>query len=228
MEVGDRGISVRAIWLRFSHRYLKIPTLRFRRSIQSSLVDLEQGHRPSSILMRLSEKRIQNASISGLVHEHKGLLFVACVFFAFMQAGLFTGHANHESTEAYPDVKTSGWITEATFNTPFAKSTQQSLTEHPIPKLMSNAENRFRSLLSKQSRTLKAAVKEYKTRYRRDPPKGFDDWWKFAQENDVKLVDEFDGLVDDMAPFWELSGLEVRRRAIQVSVRAAFMTFASC
>ena len=221
MQVGDRRISVRAIWLRqISHRYLKLPTLRFRRSIQSSLVDLEQGRRPPSILMRLTEKRIHNASISGLVHEHRGLLFIACVFFAFMQAGLFTGHVSRESTEAYPDMKTEGWITETTFSTPFA-------TEHPIPKLMSNAEDNFRRLLSKQSRTLKAAVREYKTRYRRDPPKGFDDWWKFAQENNVKLVDEFDGLVEDFAPFWKLSGLEVRRRAIQVSARSAFGAF-SC
>jgi hypothetical protein len=81
---------------------------------------------------------------------------------------------------------------------------------------MADAETNFRKLLSKQSRSLKAAVKEYKKRYHRDPPKGFDKWWKFVVDNKVKMVDEYDGLVEDLAPFWEISGEELRRRAGQV------------
>lgn len=49
------------------------------------------------------------------------------------------------------------------------------------------------------------------------PPKGFDDWFAFAQANDVKIIDEYDSLVNDLAPFWNLPGEEVRRRAQQVS-----------
>jgi hypothetical protein len=82
---------------------------------------------------------------------------------------------------------------------------------------MADAEENFRNLLSKQSRTLEAAVTEYKRRYHRNPPKGFDDWWHFVQDNDVKIVDEYDGLVTDLAPFWEMSGEELRRRAVEVS-----------
>lgn len=89
--------------------------------------------------------------------------------------------------------------------------------DHPIPRLMADAEDKFRALLGKQSRTLSAAVKEYKRRYGRKPPRGFDEWWKFAKENNVKMIDEYDGLVEDLAPFWEISGEELRRRAWQVS-----------
>ncbi|KAF8153340.1 hypothetical protein B0H34DRAFT_784438 [Crassisporium funariophilum] len=81
---------------------------------------------------------------------------------------------------------------------------------------MEEAEAKYRKKLGGQSKTLKAAVAEYRHRYRRAPPKGFDEWWKFAQKYDVKMIDEYDGLIDDLKPFWELSGEEIRRRAAQV------------
>ena len=81
---------------------------------------------------------------------------------------------------------------------------------------MRDAKNAFIKLLAKQSKTLPEAVAEYKRRYGRDPPHGFDHWFKFAKENDFKLVDEFDTIVEDLAPFWTLSGEELRRRAYEV------------
>ncbi|TFK28272.1 hypothetical protein FA15DRAFT_678492 [Coprinopsis marcescibilis] len=80
---------------------------------------------------------------------------------------------------------------------------------------MEEAETRYRTKLGSQSKTLKAAVTEYKRRYNRSPPLGFDDWWMFAERNEVKLVDEYDGLMEDLAPFWKLSGKELRSRAAQ-------------
>ena len=64
---------------------------------------------------------------------------------------------------------------------------------------MRDAKNAFIKLLAKQSKTLPEAVAEYKRRYGRDPPHGFDHWFKFAKENDFKLVDEFDAIVEDLA-----------------------------
>ena len=83
---------------------------------------------------------------------------------------------------------------------------------------MEDAEVEFKRKLSSQSKTLKAAVTEYKRRYKRVPPKGFDQWFKFAQQNDVKMIDEYDCLVQDLEPFWELSGEEIRRRSRQVGL----------
>ncbi|OAX36469.1 glycosyltransferase family 90 protein [Rhizopogon vinicolor AM-OR11-026] len=81
---------------------------------------------------------------------------------------------------------------------------------------MADAEEKFKKLLAKQSKTLRNAVVEYRRRYGREPPKGFGDWWKFAQENHFKLVDEFDTIHEDLAPFWNISSIEFRRRAAQV------------
>ena len=47
---------------------------------------------------------------------------------------------------------------------------------HPIQVLIERAEERWRKKCARQSRTLVDAVREYKQRYRRNPPKGFDDW----------------------------------------------------
>ncbi|KAF9254529.1 hypothetical protein L218DRAFT_886076 [Marasmius fiardii PR-910] len=81
---------------------------------------------------------------------------------------------------------------------------------------MDDAERRFREKVNAQSKTLKEAVKEYQRRYKRFPPKGFDEWWEFAMKNNVVMVDEYDGLMRDMEPFYQLSGEEIRRRTAQV------------
>lgn len=47
---------------------------------------------------------------------------------------------------------------------------------HPIHVLIERSEAKWKEKVAKQSRTLKEAIAEYKNRYRRNPPKGFDDW----------------------------------------------------
>ena len=135
-------------------------------------------------------------------------VLLGILVFAFAQAGLYAGHGSGESN--FPGNALSA--------TPGSASTpaHRILGQHPIAKLMDEAEAKFRKLLSKQSQTLEAAVVEYKRRYRRDPPKGFDAWWKFAQENNVRMVDEYDGLMEDLEPFWQMTGAEFKRRAVQV------------
>jgi len=70
--------------------------------------------------------------------------------------------------------------------------------EHPFYELMERAEENWRMILHRQSKTLPAAVKEYKRRYGIDPPAGFDLWFQYAQANNVKLVDEFDLMMRDV------------------------------
>ncbi|KAF4579385.1 Protein O-Glucosyltransferase/Glycosyltransferase 90 [Pleurotus pulmonarius] len=160
----------------------------------------------------------QQQSVLGFVSQRRGTIFLICVFIAFMQAGLFSGHWSHKHLDAYPDqiIEESYWGSQAAKFLRLAESTKTVVKEHPIPKLMDQAEARFREKVDRQSKTLQAAVKEYKRRYERNPPKGFDEWWKFAKANNVTFVDEYDGLVADLAPFWSLSGVELRRRTEQV------------
>ncbi|KAG8701676.1 capsule-associated protein CAP1 [Ceratobasidium sp. 395] len=93
--------------------------------------------------------------------------------------------------------------------------------EHPIPRLMLAAHRRHKGMLARQSATLSEAVVEYERRYGRKPPRGFDEWFAFVKENDVKIVDEYDSMVQDLEPFWGLEGREMRRRAEQVGELAS-------
>jgi hypothetical protein len=47
---------------------------------------------------------------------------------------------------------------------------------HPIPELIQRAEEAWQTKLDKQSKTLEEAVAEYRRRYGRAPPRGFDHW----------------------------------------------------
>jgi hypothetical protein len=158
------------------------------------------------------------------LRQRGGYIFAFCVFFVFLQAGLFAGH-RHEQLASYPGVSSDtggSWLPGTPsvfgFSSPDTRL-HSAIGEHPIPRLMEEAEDIFKKKLSGQSRTLRAAVATYRRRYKRDPPRGFDDWWKFAQRHEVKMVDEYDGLMEDLAPFSELSGEELRRRALQVVLR---------
>jgi hypothetical protein len=78
-----------------------------------------------------------------------------------------------------------------------------SSPEHPIAQLTKKAEKQWTELLGKQSQTLGEAYTEYRRRYGRKPPKGFDHWWadskpllnytdaryKWSTERGLKLVD---------------------------------------
>jgi hypothetical protein len=52
---------------------------------------------------------------------------------------------------------------------------------HPIFELISRAEARWQGKLDRASKTLGEAVREYRRRYRREPPKGFDAWCVSSQ-----------------------------------------------
>ena len=144
----------------------------------------------------------------GLSGQKKGILFLTAVVIVFMQGGLWS--ARRQSVDNFPD---NSLLPVKTY-LPFTKSNARpTVKEHPIPKLMAEAEANYRQLLSRQSQTLEDAVREYERRYKRKPPRGFDDWWRFARNNSVVMIDEYDNINEDLAPFWEISAEQVRWRA---------------
>ena len=161
----------------------------------------------------------KRATCINFLLRNSGYIFIFFVLFIFMQAGFHTGRRKHPKLDRMVVMQDldQNWRSQPNNILPFAEEEKQSvIREHPIPRLMEEAEEKYRKKLGAQSKTLKAAVAEYRRRYRRAPPKGFDDWWKFAQKYDVKMVDEYDGLMEDLKAFWELSGEEIRRRSAQV------------
>ncbi|KIJ46880.1 glycosyltransferase family 90 protein [Sphaerobolus stellatus SS14] len=84
--------------------------------------------------------------------------------------------------------------------------------QHPLLLLIRNAEGQWRDMYRRQSKTLEAAVAEYKRRNGYAPPVGFDAWWAFVQKHNVKLVDEFDQINRDVTPYLALSPQMFRER----------------
>jgi hypothetical protein len=87
-----------------------------------------------------------------------------------------------------------------------------AIDEHPIYNLIANATARWNALLNKQSKTLAEAAQEYRARYNRHPPKGFEEWYKFATERNVVLIDEYDQIHRDIQPFLSLPTDLLHRR----------------
>jgi hypothetical protein len=56
-------------------------------------------------------------------------------------------------------------------------------------------------LIKNQSRTPEQAVAEYKRRYHRDPPPGFLECVRFALNHNFKIIDDFDQINRDLAPY---------------------------
>ncbi|KAA8629568.1 hypothetical protein SMACR_08682 [Sordaria macrospora] len=81
--------------------------------------------------------------------------------------------------------------------------------QHPVAQLMEKAKADFDAMLSRQSKTYDQAVKEYKRRYKVDPPSGFRGWYDFAVKNKSPIIDDFDTIYQSVSPFWKLSGQEI-------------------
>lgn len=56
-------------------------------------------------------------------------------------------------------------------------------------------------------------MREYKRRYKIHPPPKFDQWYRFAKERGVRLIDEFDTIYHSLLPFWALKPSVIRGRA---------------
>ncbi|KAF2764706.1 hypothetical protein EJ03DRAFT_339594 [Teratosphaeria nubilosa] len=83
---------------------------------------------------------------------------------------------------------------------------------HPVDQLVRDAETSWLAVLGRQSKSLEAAVDEYKRRYKMPPPPNFDKWYEFAKERDVQLIDEYDSTYHSLLPFWALSPSTIRAR----------------
>lgn len=152
--------------------------------------------------------------------DKRAVILYLCILVAFLQAGLYAGQRSA--------LASSTSRTDSQWTLPSFTRSRTVLDEHPIPELMAEAEENFKQLLSRQSTTLKKAVAEYKRRYGRNPPKGFDQWWDFVQKHDVKIVDDYDAIFEDLAPFWDMSGEEFRTRVDVVRANTSSLGHILC
>ncbi|KAJ7584213.1 glycosyl transferase family 90-domain-containing protein [Mycena floridula] len=87
---------------------------------------------------------------------------------------------------------------------------------HPIFELMRVAEKEWKRKLNASSTTLDEAIREYRRRYRRDPPKGFDSWWNYVKRHNVQLPDEYDSIFNDLEPFWGINPADLIKSAFDL------------
>ncbi|KAF6231505.1 hypothetical protein HO173_010257 [Letharia columbiana] len=83
---------------------------------------------------------------------------------------------------------------------------------HPIELLVEEANQKFWDMTKRQSRSSKEAVNEYRRRYKREPPPGFNQWYDAAVKSNTPVNDNFDTIMAAFEPYWAFSAQEMRAR----------------
>lgn len=86
------------------------------------------------------------------------------------------------------------------------------ITHHPIDSLIRDAARQSEAWFAQAttSKTLQEAAANYRQRYQRHPPPGFDAWYSFAKEKSSLIIDDFDSIMEDLQPFWARKPSEIR------------------
>ena len=89
---------------------------------------------------------------------------------------------------------------------------------HPIDLLIRDATKQFEAwaIQSATSQTLGEAAAEYRRRYNRLPPPGFDLWYKFAAARSSVIIDDYDSINEDLRLFWVFEPEEIRLRTREI------------
>ncbi|PNS19645.1 hypothetical protein CAC42_7489 [Sphaceloma murrayae] len=85
-----------------------------------------------------------------------------------------------------------------------------SRADHPVKVFAQNARADFFKMIDRQSRTYTEAVAEYRRRYSRDPPPGFRKWYEYAKKHNSVIIDDYDMINENMAPYWNMTPRQVR------------------
>ncbi|KAF2807159.1 uncharacterized protein BDZ99DRAFT_465089 [Mytilinidion resinicola] len=85
---------------------------------------------------------------------------------------------------------------------------------HPIDTLIKKAEREYHRLMAEETTDLESTAKAYRYRRGRHPPPWFDKWFKFAQDHDAVIVEDFfDQIYHDLGPFWGVDAAKIRTQA---------------
>ena len=97
---------------------------------------------------------------------------------------------------------------------------QAPVPGHPIDTLISMATDQHTKWAQQAHRSLSLteATSHYRTRYKRAPPPGFSQWFDFAKSRNSIIIDDFDNIEDDLAPYWSLSPVALRKRTAEILV----------
>ncbi|KAL5328527.1 hypothetical protein ACEPPN_002026 [Leptodophora sp. 'Broadleaf-Isolate-01'] len=151
--------------------------------------------------------------------------YVACVLSLF----ILSSYLYTRQTVRIPHISTPDWWPGQDAPPPPITLPTPEEDAHPIIELLGRAEKIYDDLLSKETFNLSASAEAYRERRGRQPPPGFDKWWKYAQKNKVVMVEDFwDQIYHDMNPLWALDPKEmlhdVRGQVKQIKIRKGNVT----
>ncbi|KAI8931138.1 hypothetical protein NX059_011492 [Plenodomus lindquistii] len=95
---------------------------------------------------------------------------------------------------------------------------QGPILEHPISTLIEAANTQHGRWASQayRSQSLAEAVIHYQQRYKRDPPPKFDQWYEYAVARNSIVIDDYDNIEEDLAPFSSFNADDLRLRTATV------------
>lgn len=82
-----------------------------------------------------------------------------------------------------------------------------------ITQMISEGKLRAALMHKNESKNFSEAVSNYKIRYKRNPPRGFDAWYTYAKAHGVQIIDDYDTISEDLEPFRHLTPAELSHRA---------------
>lgn len=83
---------------------------------------------------------------------------------------------------------------------------------HPIVDLLRTAQTQFTALVASDPPNVQEAAKQYRICRGRHPPPGFDAWYAFARAHNSVIPEAFfDGVYDELSPFWGIGVGDLRR-----------------
>jgi hypothetical protein len=91
---------------------------------------------------------------------------------------------------------------------------------HPIEMLHARAEQQFKALLERQSKTPLEAEETYRKRYGRTPPPGFKQWAQYAIAARSPIIDDYDIIDDAVAPYYSMTP----KHFVELMFRASLQT----
>jgi hypothetical protein len=85
---------------------------------------------------------------------------------------------------------------------------------HPIEYLMNAAKKRFQKMKNNEIHTIDQAAAQYRKLRGRHPPPAFDAWYHYASSHNAIINERFwDQMYDDLAPFWSIGPVVLRKQA---------------
>ena len=150
--------------------------------------------------------------LAGCFSQHRAKLII--IFFVSISLYFFLSPSSLRSpTSTSSFSEQSKWRWRWNSGSQSYVEVTKPLQRHPIESLVEDAELKFKRQLGRQSKTLGEAINEYKRRYNRSPPPGFEAWFEEAQKLDSPIIDDFNAINDALEPFWALSARDILDRA---------------